>query len=364
MSIQNYVPTLAIRVGEMNGLELLPGKSKTKMTPCFLLAPWVGAGTLERAIERVEKAFPKQHYFLDMDRDYQITNPDKPAQQEWNQLRNPANWKKWIEFIKKHEWIWPCVQFHGQSEKEIREQIVAIQELGRQYCMRIERSRFPDNLDEVISAFTSGGPPGYEVGSPADFLIILEGGWRNDPFELSSWFERLMSEELQKIDANVPVVLSCTSICKTFFQFNGISKVPIQHRQLVQSIGQKSNRARVIYGDWGSTRPREMDMYARRPFDRIDYPTEDAWYIVRNQNDGWDFNKAAKELIRSEAWNGKLNIWGEEMIRRTVINKAIGIDTFQKNIAARVNIHLHRQAFYGEPESDLATMDLDDDWED
>ncbi|MEL6996567.1 MAG: hypothetical protein AAGK67_18260 [Pseudomonadota bacterium] len=61
-------------------------------------------------------------------------------------------------------------------------------------------------------------------------------------------------------------------------------------------------------------------------------------------------------------WQGNLGIWGEEMIESTAINEELGIDTPQKNVAARVNIHLHRQAFYGA--EDIGGMNLDEDWED
>lgn len=170
-------------------------------------------------------------------------------------------------------------------------------------------------------------------------------------------------ESLQAIDANVPVVLSCTSMPKLFSTFEGVYPVPFNNRQLVNQISRRSNRAKIVYGDWGSTRPREPGGYANRPLDRIDYPTEDAWYIVRNKEKNWDFEEAAEVLIeRSGVWDGNLNIWGEEMIYQTTINEEIGIDTPQKNVAARVNIHLHRQAFYGQP--GLDAMDFDEDWED
>jgi len=50
------------------------------------------------------------------------------------------------------------------------------------------------------------------------------------------------------------------------------------------------------------------------------------------------------------------------MIKNTAINQELGVDTPQKNVAARVNIHLHRQAFYGE--SDIGGLNLDEGWED
>jgi len=353
---KSYVPTLAIRASEMNGLEYLPGATKDRMTPCILLAPWANSNTLERAIDRVQRAFPNRNYFLDIDRDYQFTNMESTPQQELAHLIDPANsFANWVEFIGQHELAWPCIQSRDQSEAEIRRQIEAIQALGRPYCMRIVRDRFPNNLDEIVAAFAAGGA--------ADFAIILEGGWTRDPLSLAVWFDGVIAGSLQEIDANVPVVLSCTSMPKMFSAYSGVTPVPFTNRQLVDQISRRSNRTTVIYGDWGSTRPREPGGFANRPLDRIDYPTEDTWYIARNKSQEWEFETAAEELIgNTDIWDGNLNIWGEEMIYQTTINEEIGIDTPQKNVAARVNIHLHRQAFYGQ--RDLDAMDFDEDWED
>lgn len=352
----NYVPTLAIRASEMNGLEFLPGATKDRMTPCILLAPWANSLSLDRAIDRVERAFPNRHYFLDIDRDYQFSNLESGPQKELARLMEPHNsYSNWVEFISRHEMIWPCVQLRDQSEAEIRRQLEAFQEMERPYCMRIVRDRFPKNINEIVSAFAATGS--------ADFSIILEGGWTQDPLTLSGWFEGIISGSLKHIDASVPIVLSCTSIPKMFSAFNGVTAVPFSNRQLVEQISRRSNRSRVIYGDWGSTRPREESGFANRPLDRIDYPTDAVWYIVRNKEDEWDFEAAAKILVQNTTvWDGNLNVWGEEMIYQTTINEEIGIDTPQKNVAARVNIHLHRQAFYGR--TDLSSMNFDEPWED
>ena len=74
----------------------------------------------------------------------------------------------WVEFVGRHERVWPCIQSRGQNEADLRRQIEAVQELGRPYCMRIVRDRFPGNIQEIVGAFAAGGA--------ADFVIILEGG--------------------------------------------------------------------------------------------------------------------------------------------------------------------------------------------
>ena len=352
----SYVPTLAVRASEMNGLEFLPSATKDKMTPCFLLAPWPNTNALEKAIVRIEKAFPKRRYLLDIDRDYIFTNLENEGQREFAELLNPNNaFENWRNFVQEHGWVLPCVQTRGQSQSDILRQIRAFQEMGRPYFGRVVLERFPDNFSEIISAFAASGS--------ADFAILLEGGWTVDPLTLSAWFAGLIAGGLQAIDANVPAIVSCTSIPKLFSAYNSKrpATVSFTNRMLVEQVTRTSNRARIIYGDWGSTRPREDSGIASRPIDRIDYPTAVAWHIARNKDDGWGFQRAAEAILADPNWDGKLAIWGEEMITNTVINPALGINTPQKNVASRVNIHLHRQTFYG---ADLGRMDFDEEWED
>lgn len=354
---KNYVPTLAIRASEMNGLEFLPGATKERMTPCVLLAPWANASTLQKAIERIERAFRNQNYFLDIDRDYEFTNLESAPQQELMSLLSPSNsFENWCRFVVEHNFIWPCVQTRGQTEQGIRTQIERFQEAGRAYCMRIFMHRIPDNISDVVSAFAASGA--------ADYAIILEGGWTRDSLSLFAWFDGIIGGVLQNIDASVPIVLSCTSMPKLFTEYDGgVNQVNFNNRILLDQIRQRrSNRLRIIYGDWGSTRPREPGGFASRPIDRVDYPIQMAWNIARNKTLNWDFRQAAQAIVGRPDWDGNLGIWGEEQILNTTISPALGIDTPQKNVAARVNIHLHRQAFYGA--ADLSGMNLDEDWQD
>jgi hypothetical protein len=352
----SYVPTLAVRASEMNGLEFLPAATKDRMAPCFLLAPWPNSHSLEKAIIRIEKAFHNRQYLLDIDRDYIFTNLENEGQREFADLLNPTNaFENWRRFVADHEWVLPCVQTRGQSQAEILQQIRAFQEMGRPYFGRIVLQRFPDNFSEIVSAFAASGS--------ADFAILLEGGWTVDPLTLSAWFAGLISGGLQTIDANVPAIVSCTSIPKLFSAYNSRTPATVgfTNRQLVEQVARTSNRARLIYGDWGSTRPREDGGIASRPIERIDYPSSTAWHIARNKDEAWGFQRASEAIIGDPAWDPDLGIWGIEMITNTAINPALGINTPQKNVASRVNIHLHRQAFFG---ADMDRVDFDEDWED
>jgi len=356
IAIKNYVPTLAIRAGEMTGLEHLPSASKDRMTPCFLLAPWVNSSELGKAIERLEKAFPKRGYFLDIDRNYHPRDADGDPQKELKRLQDPAHaFRNWVRFVEMHPNVWPCIQFSSQNTKQdLVNQIHAIQTLDRPYCMRIPKDHPPSNMDEILAAFSETGT--------ADFAIVLEGGWVSNPLILTNWFKGKVQGIAKGIDADVCTVLSCTSIPQSYAKLEpGLSEIPFSNRKLVSQLSKEFNRPRFIYGDWGSTRPRDNRRGGPAPA-RIDYPKENSWVIARDANKPWDFKQAAAALVKKKGmWAGHLGIWGEEMILGTTINQEIGIHSAHKNIASRVNIHLHLQSFYG---NDYAQLNLDEKWVD
>jgi hypothetical protein len=352
----DYIPTLAVRPSEMNGLEFLPGLSKDKMVPVILLAPWSSARSLEKAMERVGRAFPHRRFFLDVDRDYRPTDSEIAAQAQWLELRNPADrfqaWRKfWIDYPE----VMPCLQIEKQFEDDIKSQIEGIQEQGREFCLRIELKRMSINIHNIQAAIDAL----IDIGT-ADFMVVIEGGWVRDALMMYAEAHGLISGMLSNLDGRVPITVSCTTIPKEFHEFEGLVETPFQNHQLLNQIRRGTNRETVLFGDWGSTKPRE-DASGRTPLPRIDFPTREAWYTARSKKKNWGYQKAAEVIVNSPFWTHDLGIWGEEMIEGTATNPAFAIDTPQKNVAARVNIHLHRQALF---DQDIRGIDLDEDWVD
>ncbi|NTJ41672.1 hypothetical protein G6L28_03535 [Agrobacterium larrymoorei] len=352
----NYVPTLAVRSSEMNGLERLPAASKDRLQPTFLLAPWPNATELMRTVDRVQRAFPSRPFFLDIDRDYEITNMDAAAQQHWLELQDPANsYANWIGFVEGVTTASPCLQIAGLTHASIAEQIGAFQEMGRTFALRIELQRFPPNLSQAITAIN-------EIGS-ADYAVILDAGWIHDTQPTRLRIANLISNQLSGIDAEIPLVVSYTTIPKGFAEVEGAEFEAFDNRQCISELVQLTNRQRIIYGDWGSTRPRERGI-ASRPKPRIDLALRDGWLSARNKPEDWDYDDAANQVLSNPRWQevDGLGVWGEFMIRQTAISPNLGINSPQKNVAARVNLHLHTQAFYND--GDIRGINLDEQWED
>jgi hypothetical protein len=349
-----YVPTLALRASELRGLEKLPGPTKDRLCPLFLLAPWPNAHQLSHGVAKIEASLGDRPFILDLDRDFE-PGSDNPAKGQFADLFNmDGNFANWRDFVAELPHATPVLQLAGQTQAEVREQIESFQLVDKAVCLRVERARMPANLSEAVAAVA-------DVGT-SDFVVVLEAGWSQDLLSQASWFDGMVRNVLKSLDADIPIVLSGTTIPSGFSQFEGVQKVLFDNRLVVSAVAKEFNRRTFVYGDWGSTRPRTYDG-GSRPLPRIDYPTKDSWLFSRSKAEGWSFETAAKHLRSDKDWiaNSGLGVWGEKMINDTA-DGLPGIDSPQKNIASRVNIHLHRQAFY-----DTATPsieELDEPWAD
>lgn len=351
----SYVPTLCTRPSEVRGLEKLPGPTKDRLQPLFLLAPWPNAGSLDLTMEKINGAFPGRAYALDIDQDY-LPGADAGAISEFLELKDPSNaYENWCSFVAKSPNANPALQLKDMESRGILKQIERFQQLGRTYCLRIELSRFPVNIAAVVSALN-------QVGS-ADFFVVIEGGWQPDVLLLAGKVSGLVESELSAISADVRIVVSATSIRTAFTDVEGTKTDAFNNRQLLAALARKHNSRQFVYGDWGSTRPRTYER-ASAPLPRVDYPLRDSWMFARNKSKGWGYEQSAKAVLNSPEWTDcfPLRIWGEEMIVGASKGAAMAVNSVQKNISARVNIHLHKQAFYDQ--HDLRLLDLDEPWED
>lgn len=363
----NYVPTLAIRPSEMTGLEELPEATKDRIQPIFLLAPWGRAKKLQKAIERIEKAFPARPYFLDIDRYYEPSNLISEAQVEWKSLLNSENsYINWVNVIKDNTYANPCVQIGSRNIDIIKAQVNEFQKIGKSFVFRFELSHWPKIFNEIIDMINNIGT--------ADHIIVLDAGWTNDSLSTRLLLKNIVSKNLIKISADIPIVISYTMIPKSYTGVNGIKLFPFDNREAVRDIQAATNHQKIIYGDWASTRPRE-NSGGRYPRPRIDIPYKNGWITARQEDNEWSFPQAAETITNTPQWQAikDANIWGTFRILQTLENSTIkstydasestvGINSPQSNVAVRVNIHLHLQAFYDT--DNLSSLNLDEDWED
>jgi hypothetical protein len=358
MEVQEYFVTLGIRPAELSGLKELPGTTKDRLTPIVLLAPWLATSPLSRAIDKFEESYPARPYFIDVDTYYQLNENLNEAKELWSRIAaKPADLDAWWELLSGYPNANPCLLIAECTIDDAREQIEWAREHGRIFCLRINLAKnigygFPQWIPELMEELEAEGAN--------DYAVVFEFGLVKDPLLVAAVASGYTNSFFTAVPPEVPIAISCTSFPVDFTVFDGTEVCKFTNRQLLAQVQQTTNHPRIIYGDWGSTKPRSYG-HSSRPKNRIDYPANTSWVIARNQDDNISFQDAADRILKCDYWSGNLGIWGEQLIEGTAAGQAFAIDSMAKMYAARINIHLHRQAFYNQlppPEA------LDEEWSD
>lgn len=358
MDVQGYLVTLGIRPAELSGLKELPGTTKDQLTPLVLLAPWLATAPLSRALDKFEESYPSRPYFIDVDTYYHVNDKPNEAKELWARLaEKPADLDAWWRLLADYPNANPCLLMAQQPIEKARDQIKWAREHNRTFCLRMNfaegiGSGMPLWMHTLVAELVEEGA--------SDYAIVLDFGWVRDPLMIAATAIGYSNSLFSAIPPAIPLVISCTSFPRDFTPYVGAQPQPFSNRELIAQVQRGTNHPRIVYGDWGTTRPRSYE-HASQPKNRIDYPTDNSWVFARDQDESVDFQTAASRIVESEHWSGNLGIWGEQLIEGTAAGQAFAIDTMPKMYAARINIHLHRQAFYGHLPPPAA---LDEAWSD
>jgi len=358
MDVADYLVTLCIRRAELSGLKELPGSTKDRLTPLVLLAPWMATSPLSKAIDKFEDAFPGRAYFIDVDTYYHPGDSHNEAKDTWAKLaKRPADLDVWHALILPYPNANPCLLMAGSTLENAQAQITWARQNNRTFCIRMNMAPgkgpgIPTWMPNLVAELSAEGA--------VDYTVVFDFGHVDSALEVAPLAVGYITGFFNGVPPEIPIAVCCTTFPSDFTVFDGIEELPFSNRDLLAQIKQATNHPRIVYGDWGSTKPRTYG-HASAPKNRIDYPTENGWIIARDNDDPVSFQTAAKRITLNPKWNGKLGVWGEQLIEGAAAGQTFAIDTMPKMYSARINIHLHRQAFYGQlppPEA------LDEAWSD
>ena len=359
MDVKDYLVTLCIRRAELSGLKELPGSTKDKLTPLVLLAPWMATTPLSKAIDKFEDAYSGRPYFIDVDSYYQPGDNQNEAKDTWAALaKKPADLDVWQALILLYPNANPCLLMAGSTLESARAQISWARENDRTFCLRMNMASgvgpgIPNWMPSLVAELSDEGA--------VDYAVVFDFGLVDSALDVAPLAAGYITSFFSGIPPEIPIAICCTSFPSDFTVFDGIEELGFSNRDLLAQIRQGTNHPRMIYGDWGSTKPRAYG-HASAPKNRIDYPTDNGWVIARDNDDPVSFQAAAKRITsKPKWWTGGLGIWGEQLIEGAAAGQTFAIDSMPKMYSARINIHLHRQAFYGHlppPEA------LDEAWSD
>ncbi len=337
----SYCPTLHARVAEIKALFQLPAPTKDRLFPLVIARPWPNANQLVRTWEKVFEALGGRRYALDLDRTRRNSGSSKLAAAEFDHLFDStdgfANYYTQVRAIGP---ALPVLRISGGSAIQFEEQAAHVDALDRGVIVRIEYGVVTDPIglvDQVLARFQ-------------DVAIFVDAGWSNDILSRELWASGII-ERVSQMRPEVELVVSGSSFPDSFVNIDERGVNPVSERFLYGNLVRRHNAAILVYGDWGSTRP-PSDPIPMRNIPRIDLPTGNEWISFRRDREQVveeDYSDIARRTVADPAWPHDLNIWGTYTIACTAEDLPGAIRSPAVAAAARINIHLHRQAFFGAP---------------
>jgi hypothetical protein len=334
-----YCPTLYARVAEMKALTQLPAATKDRIFPLIIARPWPNAKHLARTWEKIGDALGNRRFALDIDRTKRNSGGGKPAAFEFDALFEAHNgFEKYYSIVGEIEEALPVLRISGGSAPQLEAQAEHIEELDRGLIVRVEYGAVTNPIQLVEQV----------LGRFVDVSIFVDAGWSTDILSREAWASRII-ETVSRDYPEIELVVSGSSFPDSFTGIGERGVLPVEERFLYNNLVRRHNAASLIYGDWGSTRP-PSDPVPMRNIPRIDLPTASQWISFRRDkelDDTEDYSDIAQRVVADADWPADLNIWGTYTIDWTAKGEPGAIRSPATAAAARINIHLHRQAFYG-----------------
>lgn len=335
----------------MTALQELPEHEKDLILPTIFLRPWATSKELEKAVERIEKAFGQRSFVLDIDRFYTPTSASRQSVNDFVRMREAANFEEWLAFVEIFPKAIPSLRTAGVPIEGIRRQADIATEIDRGFMIRIDRDAGSNVADiaQVVSEIEH-----------SNYLCAVDSGWSNDLLNHMLWASSVVGA-VGNIRAEVPVIVSGSSFPDTFTGVEPTGRRTIKERELFAEVARQNNTVHCLYGDWASVRPPSDESVPMTPVPRIDLATKDSWSFFRYRTNDGGYRKAAEEAIASPDWDDSLHVWGTYLVRATSEGDATEITYPGAATAARVNIHMHIQANFDDP---VGYLDTEDDFED
>lgn len=349
----SYVPTVFLRNAELQAVAELPDSAKDLLTPIFCLKPWKTAKLLEAAIAQIEKVFPDRDYFLDIDPFGPVKEVKRQAQEEFLELVDHADDNQsWVEFFDNHPRAFPCIQVNHGELSAIRNQIDGFTDREKPFLVRLDHENgrgFSKVIKEVCKT------------EHANFGFVLDAGWSKNLLSRADWVDGLVKQIVARRGDDIPITVTGSSFPDSFTEVEFGKVFPIYERQLFNQLQQNNNRARLVYGDWASSRSPTEGGGGGHPIPpRIDLASGSEWESFRYREEDGGFKAAAKAAVKSKNFPKGLSIWGTYMIEATKIGDPNGIRTPHKAAATRINLHLYRQLYFANFDP---APDTDDDYQ-
>lgn len=338
---REYVPLLYTRLAEVRAMRELPEASKNLLVPVFKLRPWLNSKSLTRALEVIEEAVGNRLYGLDLD-DFKFDpnpDPEKLAKVEFASLFNSeGGFENYYDLVEQGDNRVPVFRSISSDEIQIDAQLDRVEDIERGVFVRCKVLE-PGALLMVAQAIAD-----RDIDNS---VFVLDCGWGADILTQAAVASQY-AQSLADISEDFEIVIAGSSFPDSFAGKGDRFEISAIERQLYAEVRRQVNFAALYYGDWGSTRP-PTDPVPMRNVPRIDVARPSNWVCWRSENEE-TYVEVAQRVVNDPTWDGELGIWGEYMISATAEEQDVRIKAPAMAAAARVNLHLHQQANFDNPE--------------
>lgn len=327
---------------------------KGLIKPIFILSKWLGSNKIDNSIDKIKDSFSNRTAFLTIC-DYEDCLGDRPVHHTLKSLYEPDyGYQNWCSFFSDHSNFVPSLILRDISN--LPRQIENLYAFNRGLLIPFERDKNFSAIESVCSLISNVADQGKNISILLDFKKLRQRDIISRVGEALDYIERIYRKLPE-----AKIIISSSSFPDGF---TGIENQQIYEKLAFTQIAQRSP-LEVIYSDRGSARSESIGGGGAIPYARIDYATKQSWEFFRAATEGSDFAKyrqQAEKAIESDNWDQSLKIWGTQLIESTATGDTYAIKSARDATSARINIHLHQQA-YAISSSD-GIYDTDDDWTD
>lgn len=349
-SKRSYMPILDLRPAEITALQEMPEKSKDDLCPMFKLRPWATSKLLENSTNRMVEAFGTRSSYLMLCEPEQIANR-REVHDEIARLRDPrSGFNNWCDFFcaTENEHHIPVLQLTEPAEFDA--QAERLWSLGRGAGVVFEEAAMP--FAEIIARRTAAMT---EQGQ--NVLFVLDFSRETSAFHLKKNFIKKTGALILAAAPNAKLAISASSFPDGFVE---LESQEVYERLVFDELQQEFGST-LVYSDRASGRALKQLGGAGPPAPRIDLATATKWHFFREPagDRAAAYQRQASKAIESPAWDGRLRIWGTQLIERTALGDTGAITSPPRAVAARINMHLHQQLYYGDSKG---LYDTDEEW--
>lgn len=330
----SYVPLLHARIAEIKALRYLSDGAKDRLFPIVAIRPWPRARNLSKSYEKVQEALGSRRFAFELDPTRYLASSTENAPIEFRQLFDPAGgYANYYDAVESVEGAVPVLRL--SEPINLAHQLRHVERLDRGVVVRVQMDTAAAGID-ALKATLRGTP---------DVLVVIDAGWTRDLLSRELWASDIV-EIVTNIADEPEIAITSSSFPDTFAKIGKRGEHIVLERQLHSALVRRHNEATIVYGDWGSTRPPAIDSSPMRNVPRIDLPTAANWVSFRKVADE-EYKEVAERLIEDATWRTDLTTWGTYTISCTAEGLPGAIRSPGTAAAARINIHMHLQAYSG-----------------